>query len=92
MELRAGEINIAKDTCMLHRGVLASRAKVILTNQRLVITPTGLLDRMAGSQQVTIDIDEIDMVDVRGLDSMLYIESHGEFIKLLIINFSILFS
>ncbi|MEC8381346.1 MAG: hypothetical protein VXZ96_13540 [Myxococcota bacterium] len=82
MDLRSGEMNIAKDTCMLHRGILASKVELILTNERLVIRPMGKLDRMAGATEINIDVDSIDMLDVRGIEPMLYIEFKGEFIKL----------
>ena len=82
MELRSGEMKLAKDTCMLHRGILASKVELLLTNERLVIRPLGRLDRMTGASEISIDVDSIDMLDVRGLEPMLYIEFKGEFIKL----------
>ena len=82
MDLRPGEINIAKDTCMHHRGILASKVELILTNERLVIRPMGTFDRMTGAKTLSINVDNIDMIDVRGLEPMLYIEFKGEFIKL----------
>ena len=74
-------INIAKDTCMHHRGIWQAR-ELILTNERLVIRPMGTFDRMTGAKTLSINVDNIDMIDVRGLEPMLYIEFKGEFIKL----------
>lgn len=81
MEFRSGEINIAKDVGLHHRGVLATKVEIILTNERVIIRPLSFFARISGARALSISLKDIESVDVRGIDSMLSIEIKGTLIR-----------
>ena len=52
-------LTLSEDECMLHRGPLAHKGKLSLSEAALTFEPSGTLDRLAGVRPVTIPVDSI---------------------------------
>ena len=70
-KIRSGEEVIVADTCLHHKGPLAFKGEMTLTNERLVFMPSSRLDKMAGAKALGFSLERIRGVDVGGLDKML---------------------
>ncbi len=66
---------LAQDTCKHHSGPIAFEGKLILSNLRLIFQPTGRLDRLAGAEVFSINIEFIQEITREGIDRLLHIHT-----------------
>ena len=80
-KIRSGEKVVAADKCLHHKGPLAFKGEMTLTNERLVWMPSGRLDKMAGAKAIGFSLERIDKVEVSGLEKMLQLTVGGSLFK-----------
>ena len=73
--LRIDEYIIATDYGFYYRGPLANGGNIYLTNERLYFEPTGTVDKLAGAKEVSILLEDIDLVDIQGIDKIISIQT-----------------
>ena len=80
-KIRSGEKVIVADACLHHKGPLAFKGEMTLTNERVVWMPSGRLDKMAGAKAIGFSLERIEKVEVSGLDKMLHLTVGGSLFK-----------
>ena len=68
-------LTLIRETCRAHHGPLASVGVLQLSADRVVFEPVGSLERLVGLPSFSLPIENIDRVELSGLDRMLAVHS-----------------
>ena len=71
-----GSLILSEDDCLHHRGPLAHPGRLRLTKYNLTFEPTRTLDRLAGAEDIVIDVESISELSAGGINNNLdlYVE------------------
>jgi len=62
---------LSEDDCLHHRGPLAHPGRLQLTQTTITFSPSRTLDRLAGAENVTLNVDDITELSAGGINNNL---------------------